>query len=221
MKMIFSILCIFSGINAQTTILSWDANIESDLEFYKVYRGMESGVYLDSNTVQKTELSYTWSGLESGKVHFFVVTATNYAGNESGFSNEVNIFIPQVPKKPHKPSVEIIGLQMKLDTALVTNSLPIKILIPPMYEDSTQMNPALIDSIQIDIKRYPLFDLVYSFTEKRTEKLRLSPGLYYINSSVWKDGVQSDWPDIDNFFLIDSFTSRVLNIVLEIEIVIK
>lgn len=70
--------------------LTWNANAESDLAGYKVYRATASGAYgapiasLASGTTQ-----YVSSGLAVG-TYFFVVTAFDQSGNESSPSSEVS-----------------------------------------------------------------------------------------------------------------------------------
>lgn len=69
----------------------WDANTEPDLAGYKMYRATQSGAYTapyatipDPNATQYiTQLTNP-----VGK-QFFVITAFDDAGNESGYSNEV------------------------------------------------------------------------------------------------------------------------------------
>ena len=74
--------------------LSWGANTETDLAGYRIYYGMEPGVY-GSTSALITGTSYTITGLQEGKTYYFVVTAVDTAGNESGYSTpEVSKAIP-------------------------------------------------------------------------------------------------------------------------------
>src|SRR5205807_6018933 len=69
--------------------LAWDPNVEPTLTGYNVYVGQTSGVYstrIDVNNVT----TYTVTGLAPGNVYYFVVTAHDQTGAESGYSNEVN-----------------------------------------------------------------------------------------------------------------------------------
>jgi hypothetical protein len=81
-------------LNAPATssaTLTWDANSESDLAGYKVYRATASGTYgAPIATLQSNVTSYLATGLQSGTTHFFVVTAYDSEGNESVYSNEVS-----------------------------------------------------------------------------------------------------------------------------------
>jgi hypothetical protein len=71
--------------------LTWNANTESDLAGYKIYRATSSGAYgAPLATISAGTVSYAATGLQSGNTYFFVVTAYDSAGNESAFSNEVS-----------------------------------------------------------------------------------------------------------------------------------
>jgi len=72
--------------------LSWNKNSEPDIEGYILHYGTSSHDYLDSVDVGN-KTGCTISGLESGQVYYFAVTAYNPYG-ESGFSEEVSYEIP-------------------------------------------------------------------------------------------------------------------------------
>jgi hypothetical protein len=76
----------------ETVIVKWLPNSEPDLAGYNVYYGKASRTY--SNSIPaglSTECIIP--DLEAGYEYFFAVTAFDTAGNESQFSEEVNIFI--------------------------------------------------------------------------------------------------------------------------------
>ncbi len=74
-----------------STTLTWDANTESDLAGYKIYRADASGGYgAPIATVQGNVTTYIAAGLQVGTTYFFVITAYDSAGNESAYSNEVS-----------------------------------------------------------------------------------------------------------------------------------
>jgi hypothetical protein len=81
-------------VSAPTTssaTLTWNANTESDLAGYKVYRATASGAYgAPIATLQANVTSYIATGLQAGTTYFFVVTAYDTTGNESAYSNEVS-----------------------------------------------------------------------------------------------------------------------------------
>jgi hypothetical protein len=69
----------------------WNANTESDVAGYKVYRGTGSGTYgAPLSTLPKTTTSFTATGLQNGTTYFFVITAYDSSDNESPYSNEVS-----------------------------------------------------------------------------------------------------------------------------------
>jgi hypothetical protein len=76
---------------SSSATLTWGANKENDLAGYKVYRATASGAYgAPIATLPGSVTTYQATGLEFGKTYFFVVTAYDIAGNESGYSNEVS-----------------------------------------------------------------------------------------------------------------------------------
>jgi hypothetical protein len=70
-------------------VLAWDPNTEPTLAGYKVYVGTASGVYSTPINVGNVT-TYTVLNLAPGSVYFFVVTAFDVNGFESGWSNEVS-----------------------------------------------------------------------------------------------------------------------------------
>jgi hypothetical protein len=81
-------------VNAPATssvTLTWNANTESDLAGYKIYRATTSGGYgTPITTLQGNVTTFIASGLQLRTTYYFVVTAYDSAGNESPLSNEVN-----------------------------------------------------------------------------------------------------------------------------------
>ncbi len=77
--------------SSSSVTLTWNANTESDLAGYRVYRATSSGTYgAPIATIQGKTTSYIATGLQLGTTYFFVVTAYDIAGNESAYSNEVS-----------------------------------------------------------------------------------------------------------------------------------
>lgn len=74
--------------------VSWDANIEPDLAGYTIYYGETSGSYNNKmyfGNVTRQDIT----GLAVNKRYYFAVTATDFSGNESGFSDEVSTTIKE------------------------------------------------------------------------------------------------------------------------------
>lgn len=81
---------VLSPATSGTVTLNWLANTESDLAGYKIYRGTVSGSYGSPIAVlSNTVTTHTISALQRGTTYYFVITAYDAAGNESGYSNEV------------------------------------------------------------------------------------------------------------------------------------
>lgn len=83
-------------LKAGEVTISWDSNSEPDLSGYKIYygnssRGYQSQVYVGNIT------SYRLSGLDAGKRYYFAVTALDFSGNESDFSQEAEAVIAESP----------------------------------------------------------------------------------------------------------------------------
>lgn len=74
--------------------ISWNSNTESDLDGYKVYYGITSGQYLSYLDVGDST-SADISNLGEGLTYYFAVTAYDLTGNESGYSAEVSVAIPE------------------------------------------------------------------------------------------------------------------------------
>ncbi len=77
--------------SAQVTV-AWNPNSEDDLAGYKVYYGNSSWNY-DTNIDVGYQTSYTISGLVDGMDYYITVTAYDFSGNESGYSNELGLTV--------------------------------------------------------------------------------------------------------------------------------
>ena len=84
---------------ATSVMLAWNPNSESDLAGYKLHIGIQSIIagnppvqVLDVGNVTQSEVQ----GLDFATQYFFVATAYNNAGLESGYSKEVT-FTPMPP----------------------------------------------------------------------------------------------------------------------------
>lgn len=74
--------------------LSWNASVSAVLG-YNVYRSTVSGgSYEKMNAAPLTALTFTDATVHAGTTYFYVTTAVDASGNESGFSNEATAKIP-------------------------------------------------------------------------------------------------------------------------------
>ena len=75
--------------------LEWDTNTEKTLEGYnvKVSINQPGGPYTQIGTVYAPITEFWWYGILTGDDYYFVVTAFNNEGKESGNSNEICAYI--------------------------------------------------------------------------------------------------------------------------------
>jgi hypothetical protein len=91
--------------------LAWDPNTEPDIAGYKLYCGEASGRYIASIDVGNvTQFQPTLKNLNPGDKAFFVVSAYNTSGLESGYSNEVSYTKPALPQPTLEISVDAFGM---------------------------------------------------------------------------------------------------------------
>jgi hypothetical protein len=82
---------------AADVTLAWDPNTDSDLEGYGVYFKKDSpgppydffGYVAVQDLSDPNNPTFTLTGLEEGSQYYFVATAYDLTGNESGYSNSV------------------------------------------------------------------------------------------------------------------------------------
>jgi len=98
---LFLIVFSFSPAFAKDYTLVWDANEEPNVEGYKIYYSVDwpgppyDGLHpfyphSDSPVDVGDVTEYTLHDLEEGIVYYFVVTAYDSEGHESGYSNQVS-----------------------------------------------------------------------------------------------------------------------------------
>ena len=112
MKKLFLILVVLlfaaSAFSADVKLV-WDANSETDLAGYKVYRSdTEGGPYTKTgNNIVVPETEFTDRNVPNG-TWYYAVTAFNTGGSESGYSNEVNQTINEAPGIPQNVKIVVI-----------------------------------------------------------------------------------------------------------------
>lgn len=90
------IFVIASATQAAEVNLAWDANPPgNNVAFYNIRTGIQSGSPTQSVNVGNVT-AYTVAGLTLGTTYYFTATAVNFAGLESGPSNEV-VYTPALP----------------------------------------------------------------------------------------------------------------------------
>ena len=83
------LVVVYSLVSAGTVTVSWDANSENDLNGYKIYYGKSSRNYDQVIDVGNVVTS-TIGDLEANTTYYFALTAYDFVGNESSFSDEVS-----------------------------------------------------------------------------------------------------------------------------------
>ncbi|MCX6120305.1 MAG: FG-GAP-like repeat-containing protein [Ignavibacteriales bacterium] len=83
---------VVTDSSSQTIAIKWQKNTESDFLRYRIYRSTSpsSTIKVDSTTGGTADTSKTFTGLVNGTRYYLRITAIDSAGNESGYSNEVN-----------------------------------------------------------------------------------------------------------------------------------
>lgn len=87
-KIFLVFFLIASTCEAAEVTLAWDANTEPDLAGYVIHHGKSSRNY-DTQIDVGNQTTYTLYGIEESMTHYFAVTAYDFEGNESDYSNEV------------------------------------------------------------------------------------------------------------------------------------
>jgi fibronectin type 3 domain-containing protein len=87
--------------SADTTVkLQWNANTESDLAGYRLYQSNTSGVYTTYRADIPAPTHEVTVTIPTDGTYFWVVTAYDTSGNESGRSNEATLVIDTTPPGP-------------------------------------------------------------------------------------------------------------------------
>jgi len=87
---------------AATVDFGWDANTEQDLAGYRLYQATTSGSYTKGTfiaEIPKPAVAYSLAAVPDG-TYFWVLTAFDQTGNESGWSNEVTATIDETAPAP-------------------------------------------------------------------------------------------------------------------------
>ena len=76
-------------------ILSWSASTSQDVVGYNIYRGKTSGgPYKKINHNLHSRTRFTDCRVTADHTYYYVTTAVNSQGDESGYSNQAQAVIP-------------------------------------------------------------------------------------------------------------------------------
>ncbi len=82
-------------LQTHSVALTWNASISPTVTGYNIYRSTVSGSsYVKINSPLNPGLSYTDATVQNATTYYYVTTAVDASGGESGFSNEVSAVIP-------------------------------------------------------------------------------------------------------------------------------
>lgn len=89
--------------SAASAQVSWSANPSQDeVAGYRVYYGTASGRYIHIEIAGQSTQSEI-SGLQEGVTYYFAVTAYDASLNESAYSDEISLAIPDAQITPAPP----------------------------------------------------------------------------------------------------------------------
>ncbi|MCH8012475.1 MAG: carboxypeptidase regulatory-like domain-containing protein [Candidatus Marinimicrobia bacterium] len=80
---------LLASVSTAEVVLQWLPNPEEDLDYYTIYRGTNSGFEPAEPFSHTIDTVFVDSEIESDVTYFYVVTATDFNGNESNYSVEV------------------------------------------------------------------------------------------------------------------------------------
>jgi hypothetical protein len=95
-----------ASADTREIVLAWDPNTEPDIDAYFIYYGTKKG---GPYTVRSPEILHPVTEYrvqltgEPLQTYYFVATAVDTSGNESGFSNEVYYTFPAPPDTTPPP----------------------------------------------------------------------------------------------------------------------
>jgi len=77
--------------------LNWNASSSSNVVGYNIYRSSQSaGPYAKINSVLDPSTTEVDSSVQTGSTYYYVVTAVDSSGRESGYSNQVRAVNPVI-----------------------------------------------------------------------------------------------------------------------------
>jgi fibronectin type 3 domain-containing protein len=83
-----------SVVASHSVSLNWSPSSSTNISYYKVYRGTVSGGPYNSVATNVTVTSYSDSNVQPGTTYYYVTTAVDSSGAESGYSDVAQAAIP-------------------------------------------------------------------------------------------------------------------------------
>ncbi len=88
-----ALLTAMAPANTAAVDVSWAPNNETDLAGYAIHYGERPRNY-DVHQFVGDVTSFRVAGLQDNRRYYFAVTAVDWSGNESAYSDEVEVFLP-------------------------------------------------------------------------------------------------------------------------------
>ncbi|PON16719.1 hypothetical protein C2W62_17005 [Candidatus Entotheonella serta] len=90
--MLCAVLLLGASAHAAQVRLSWKApKTPPEFAKYRIHWGVKSGEYTQRQDVKKGTTTVTISNLKNNETYYFAATAVTSSGQESKYSNEVNV----------------------------------------------------------------------------------------------------------------------------------
>ena len=151
--------------------LAWSSNHEADIAGYNVYRGTSSGSH--STRMNTALVSSGWfadATAGAGQTYYYVVTAVDSAGHESGFSNEVSGKIGQgvvkitAPTTNNPITIDFSSETMSAENAFNTNTNIYGVTNAVIKIEFTNLQRVL-SKVHLEIKNSDTGEPVYTAEE--------------------------------------------------------
>ena len=125
-------------------LLYWDANSEPDIDHYNVYRSPTSGSgYSVIGTAAQSQNPISFTDPTPASTGYYVVTAVNTSGSESGFSNELCVELNAPPPPPPPPPLPLNNAPTAVDDSASTpegSAVTIDVLINDADPDGDSLS---------------------------------------------------------------------------------
>ncbi|HNR66838.1 MAG TPA: fibronectin type III domain-containing protein [bacterium] len=116
-RLVALILCVLVSLAFSGSLLvKWNANTESDLAGYRIHYGTEPGQFSEVIDVGNVT-SHVIDQLQEGRTYHFAVTAYDYSGNQSDYSEEVSATVGEPAA-----AVQLVDNGVELDWTLIGNA---------------------------------------------------------------------------------------------------
>ncbi len=219
MTLLLIIGCICFSAFADEVQLTWNANSETDIAGYRIYKGLQSGAYTSNVFTSNLATSITMSGLEAGKTYYFAATAINSSSLESDFSDEVAYTVPAAVPSTFTitASSSGSGTMVPSGTAVVSEGSSVTYAIAP--STGYMVSKVVVDGVSQGAIAYYTFS---SVAADHTIQAVFTPITWTITASSSGNGIISpsgavsvNQGDDATFTMTPEIGYRVSNVVVD------